>query len=26
VPARDNLTGYHFHPFFFLQLDTLRRK
>lgn len=26
VPARDNLTGYHFHPFFFLQLDSLRRK
>jgi peptide/nickel transport system substrate-binding protein len=26
VPARENLTGYHFHPFFFLQLDTLRRK
>jgi len=26
VPARANLTGYHFHPFFFLQLDTLRRK
>lgn len=26
VPARADLTGYHFHPFFFLQLDTLRRK
>ena len=26
VPARANLTGYHFHPLFFLELDTLRRK
>ncbi len=26
VPARANITGYHFHPLFFLELDTLRRK
>jgi peptide/nickel transport system substrate-binding protein len=26
VPARANLTGYHFHPLYFVQLDTLRRK
>lgn len=26
VPARDNLTGYHFHPTAFLQLESLRRK
>jgi ABC-type transport system substrate-binding protein len=26
VPARDNLTGYHYHPIYFLQLESLRRK
>ena len=26
VPARNNLTGYHYHPIYFLQLDSLRRK